>query len=73
MIKVSYKLRLDQDNEHELIRVTTSAIGITSTSLEEPMGCAEEFEELFQVCEERWGKNWNLEKLKIAVAESEID
>lgn len=31
-----------------------------------------DLDRLFTACVDRWGKNWNLEKLMIAIRESEI-
>lgn len=32
-----------------------------------------DLDRLFDTCVSRWGKNWNLEKVLIAIRESEID
>jgi hypothetical protein len=32
-----------------------------------------DLDQLFSACVDRWGKNWNLEKVKLAIRESDID
>lgn len=32
-----------------------------------------DLDQLFNTCKDRWGDNWNLEKVKYAIRESEID
>lgn len=32
-----------------------------------------ELDQLFEACVSRWGKNWNLEKVMVAIRESQID
>lgn len=39
----------------------------------EEWGTIDEFDELFDTCVERWGNNWDFNKVLIAIKESEID
>lgn len=39
----------------------------------EEWGNVHDFDSLFNACVSRWGSNWNLEKVIVAIRESEID
>lgn len=39
----------------------------------ESWGDVEDFDDLFKACHERWGGNWDLNKVCVAIKESEID
>lgn len=39
----------------------------------EPWGTVEDFDQLFDACVKRWGKNWDLNKVCVSIRESNID
>ena len=38
----------------------------------EPWGNVQEFDRLFETCARKWGSDWDLEKVCVAITESEI-
>lgn len=66
--------------EFKLETVTSPNTGASTQALvkydgsnREEWGTVDDFDQLFDCCVRRWGKNWDLEKVKTAITESEID
>jgi hypothetical protein len=53
-----------------VVKYTADEVGKT----EREVWCSvDDLDSLFAACVDRWGKNWNLEKVVTAIKESEID
>jgi hypothetical protein len=48
-------------------------IKIADDNTEEQWCTITDLDSLFNTCVDRWGDNWNLEKVTVAIRESEID
>lgn len=66
---ITFKL---EDKENGVGIAVPTLIKCQGTDQEEWCN-VEDLDQLFNTCVQRWGKNWNLEKVLTAVKESEIN
>jgi hypothetical protein len=77
MAKVSFQVESIENedlgqSELALVKTTLSPV-VGEVPKKETWGTIAEFDRLFNACSERWQDGWDLDKVILAVKESEID
>jgi hypothetical protein len=69
---VRFELKKKEDSTGQLIDTLTKITEKDGKTTEEDWGTVQDFDRLFNTCVAKWGSNWDLEKILVAIRESSI-
>ncbi len=67
---IDFKLEKGFADSYTLVKVMKDDL---NNEVRDELCTTLDLDQLFDVCVKRWGNNWNLEKVMVAIKESEID